>query len=78
MDSSLKPHENHFVALGQLLTGAGGPADRTEQLVTGMLAQSARETRLAVSRSRLPPVLSCRYTSSGGHHMKPPSARASK
>ena len=53
MDSSLKPHENHFVALGQLLTGAGVPADRTEQLVTGMLAQSARETRLAVSRAQI-------------------------
>jgi len=50
MDSSLKPHDNHFVALGQLLTGAGVPADRTEQLVTGLLERSARETRLTVSR----------------------------
>ncbi|MBB3862474.1 hypothetical protein GGQ88_003775 [Novosphingobium hassiacum] len=50
MESSLNAPENHYVGLGQLLAGAGVPVARTEQLISGMLAQSVQETRLTVSR----------------------------
>lgn len=42
--------EDRYAALGHLLAAAGVSTDRTERLISDVLIDDARETRLAISR----------------------------
>lgn len=50
MDARPDIAAQRYAGLGQLLTAAGVPTDRTEQLIADILIDDARQTRLAVSR----------------------------
>lgn len=50
MDAASDIEARRYAGLGQLLTAAGVPAERTERLIADKLIDDVRETRLAISR----------------------------